>query len=50
MRVELKIFLSVAVIVGLGIWLWPYKGILLALVVLALFSIAGYHEGKMRRR
>lgn len=37
---------GIAVLVYL---LWPYKGILLALAALALFSFAGYYQGKMRR-
>ena len=49
MKVGLKVFLLITAIAGVTFWLWPYKGILLALAALTLFSLAGYYQGKMRR-
>jgi hypothetical protein len=50
MNVGLKAFLLITGIAGVTFWLWPYWELLLVLAAVVLFSIAGYYQGKMRRR
>lgn len=44
---QILLITGIAVVVYL---LWPYKGLLIGLVAVTLYSIAAYHAAGMRRR